>query len=69
MVIAGLILGIVACVFAFIPVLGAPMAILLVLIGIPLSAVGLSKANKAGGSGKEMAIAGLVLQIAAIAIM
>ena len=67
--VAGLILGIVACVFAFIPVLGAPIAILLVLIGIPMSAIGLNASTKAAGTGKGIAIAGLVLQIAAIAIM
>lgn len=67
--VAGLILGIVACVFAFIPVLGAPMAILLVLIGIPMSAVSLNKSSKEGGTGKGVAVAGLVLQIAAVAIM
>ena len=67
--VAGLVLGILACCFAFIPVFGAPMAILLILIGIPMSAVALNKSSKAGGSGKGIAVAGLVLQIAAIVIM
>ncbi len=59
MAVAGLVLGIVALVFCWIPFLNWILAILAVIFG----AVGVSKANKIGGKGKGMAIAGLVMGI------
>lgn len=67
--IAGLILGIIACLFAFIPIFGAPMTTLLVLTGMPLSGVALAKSRKVKVDGKGLAIAGLVVQVVAIFIM
>ncbi|MEJ7596560.1 MAG: DUF4190 domain-containing protein [Kofleriaceae bacterium] len=57
--VAGLVLGIVALVFFWIPFLNWILAILAIIFG----AVGNSKANKIGGKGKGMAIAGLVMGI------
>ena len=59
MAVAGLVLGILALVFCWIPFLNWILAILAVIFG----AVGTSKANKIGGKGKGMAIAGLAMGI------
>ncbi len=59
--IAGMVLGIVAVLFSFIPCLGF-WAIVPGLLGIVLSIVSLVQANKAGAA-KGMAIAGLVCSI------
>jgi hypothetical protein len=56
--VAGMVLGIIGLVLCWIPFVGAACA----LIGLILSALGMSKANK-GASGKGMAIAGLVCGI------
>lgn len=56
MAVAGLVLGILALVLFFIT---WPSWILAIL-GIIFGALGISKANKIGGKGKGMAIAGLV---------
>lgn len=63
--IAGLVLGIVGVIMAFIPCIGWLFAIVMGIIGATLSGIGLSSAAKLG-SGKGMAIAGLVLSIIAI---
>jgi hypothetical protein len=59
--IAGLVLGILAAVIAFIPCLGT-FALIPGIIGVVLSIVSLVQANKAGAA-KGMAIAGLVCSI------
>ena len=65
---AGLVLGILACCSALIPVVGAFGGIVMALIAIPLSAVGISKAKKID-KGRGVAITGLILGIAAILIV
>ena len=64
MAVAGLVLGIIALVLSW---LTWPSWILSIL-GIIFGALGISKANKIGGKGKGMAIAGLVCSIIAIII-
>ena len=59
--IAGLVLGIIAAIIAFIPCLGT-FALIPGIIGIVLSAISMSQAAKASAS-KSMAIAGLVCSI------
>src|SRR5437868_1991548 len=59
--IAGLVLGIVAAIIAFIPCLGT-FALIPGIIGIILSAISMKQAGKAGVS-KGMATAGLVCSI------
>jgi predicted PurR-regulated permease PerM len=56
MAVAGLVLGILAVVFCWIPFLDQILA----LLGIIFGALGMGKANKIGGKGKGAAIAGLV---------
>ena len=58
MAVAGLVLGILAMVFCWIPFLNWILAILAIIFG----AVGNGKANKVG-KGKGMAIAGLIMGI------
>ena len=65
MAVAGMILGIIAVVFAFIPVFGAFVAIPCVGVGLPLAAISFFKARK-----QElplgMPIAGLATTIVAL---
>lgn len=63
--IAGMVLGIVGFIMAFIPCLGWVLAIIMGIVGTTLSGIGLAGANKVG-SGKGMAIAGLILSILAV---
>lgn len=63
---AGLIVGIIAVFFSFVPCLGM-WAIIPAIVGVILSAMAISQANKAG-TPKGMAIGGLVCSIVAIAI-
>ncbi|MCI0682968.1 MAG: hypothetical protein L0Y71_12770 [Gemmataceae bacterium] len=63
--IAGMVLGIVGFLTVFIPCVGWVLAIILGIVGATLSGIGLGTASKYG-SGKGMAIAGLVLSILAI---
>lgn len=63
--IAGMVLGIVGFAVVFIPCIGWLLAIILGIVGATLSGIGLASAGKLG-SGKGMAIAGLVLSIIAI---
>ena len=64
--IAGLVLGIVAAVVAFVPCLGM-YAIIPGVIGLILSIISIIQANKAGAA-KGMAIAGLVCSLIGISI-
>lgn len=64
--IAGLVLGIVAVVFSFVPCLGA-YAFFPGIIAIVLSAISMSQANKANAP-KGLAIAGLVCSIVGTSI-
>jgi hypothetical protein len=64
--VAGLVLGIIAVVFSFVPCLGA-YAVFPGVIAIVLSAISLSKANKANAQ-KGLAIAGLVCSIVGTSI-
>jgi hypothetical protein len=64
--VAGLIVGIVACVFSFIPCLGM-YAIVPALVGIILSAISMKQAG-ASNSPKGMAIGGLVTSIIGLLI-
>lgn len=64
--VVGLILGILALIFCWIPVINW-ISILFAIIGIALSAVGMAKAKKANQS-SGVAVAGLVLSIVAFVI-
>lgn len=64
--VAGLVVGIVAILFSFIPCLGM-WAIVPAIVGIVLSAVSISHANKANAQ-KGVAVGGLVCSIIAAAI-
>lgn len=61
--ITSLVLGIIGLVFSFIPVCGAPIAVILGIIGAIMGGVGL-KSRTAHG----MAVAGLVMSILALVI-
>jgi len=63
--IAGMVLGIVGALVAWVPCFGWILGIILGIIGAALSGIGLAQAGKIG-SGKGMAIAGLILSIIAI---
>ncbi len=66
MAVAGLVLGIVAIVFSFIPVLGMFIAIPCAIVGGILSAIAFG--TRKDGQGRGMAIAGGILSILAIVI-
>ena len=63
--IAGMILGILAIIFVWIPVIGL-IAIPMVAVGLPLSVVGFRNARRLN-TGAGMAIAGMVTNIVAVA--
>jgi hypothetical protein len=63
MAVSGMVLGILAVVLFWLPVVGWILAILAIIFG----ALGIARGNK-GASGKGMAIAGLVLGIISIAL-
>ena len=63
--IAGMILGILAVVFAIIPIFGWIISIPCVLVGLPLSIIGLIQ-NRRRGQGYGMAIAGIVTNSLAV---
>jgi len=65
--IAGFVCGLVAIILVWIPWISL-IAIILGVIGLILSGLGLSQANKIEGSGRSMAIAGLVLSIIVVLI-
>ena len=62
--IAGMVLGIIAMMFAWIPLIGF-ISIPLVLVGLPLSFFGLRK-NRKDRSGIGMALTGLILNVLAL---
>jgi hypothetical protein len=61
---AGFILALITLFFGWIPLLGW----LLWLLGLIFSAIGLGNAGKAGGTGKGLAIAGLVISLIGIVL-
>jgi uncharacterized phage infection (PIP) family protein YhgE len=61
---AGFILALLTLFLGWIPVLGW----LIWLLGIIFSAIGLGNANRAGGTGKGLAIAGLVISLLGIIV-
>ncbi|MFO0863335.1 MAG: hypothetical protein U0744_01510 [Gemmataceae bacterium] len=65
--IAGMVLGIVGVVLVWIPCIGQILAIVLGIVGAALSGIGLAQANKSG-SGKGMALTGLILSILAMLV-
>ncbi|MCY3802254.1 MAG: hypothetical protein OXG46_11840 [Chloroflexi bacterium] len=64
--IAGMILGILAFILVWIPVFGI-IAWPLILVGLPLSAIGFSR-NRKRGEGSRAAIAGMVMNIISLVI-
>lgn len=66
--IAGLILGIVACLFALIPLLGLVLFPVPGMLALIFGIVGIVNANKLGGLRIGAAIASVVLSLAPIAI-
>jgi hypothetical protein len=60
--VAGFVLGVVGLVFSFIPIIGI-IAWPLVIIGLVLSGVGLSKAQKGEANNMGLAVAGLVTSV------
>ena len=66
--IAGMILGILAVVFAVIPIIGWIISIPCLMVGLPLSIIGFSQ-NRKRGRGYGMAIAGIITNIVAIAVV
>ena len=65
--VAGMILGIIAICFGFIPIAGAFIAIPCVGVGLPLSAVSFVRKRRLG-EGVGMAIAGLATNIVALVL-
>ena len=65
MAIAGMVLGIVALVFGWIPVINWFISFPCLLVGIPLSSVAFYQGNK-NGTSIGMAVAGLVTNIVAL---
>ena len=66
--IAGMILGILAVVFAIIPIFGWIIAIPCLLLGLPLSIIGLIQ-NRRRDQGYGMAIAGIVTNCLAVVVI
>lgn len=62
---AGFVLALVTIFLGWIPFFGWIMWVL----GLVFSAIGLSKAKKANGKGKGLAIAGLVISLIGVAIL
>ena len=61
--VAGMVLGILAVLFAFIPFLGVVFGVLLGVLGAIFGGLGIARAGQPGRGGRGMAIAGLVLGI------
>ena len=66
--VAGMVLGIIAIVFAFIPIVGALIAIPCIVVGLPLSSVSFVKKKRAG-EGIGMALAGMATNIVALVMV
>lgn len=64
MAVAGLVMGIIALVLCWVPFLNWIMS----LLGIIFGALGMSKANRIGGRGKGMAVAGLICAILGVVV-
>ena len=65
--IAGMVLGIIGLVFAFIPAFGAFIAFPCIIVGLPLSGVGFFQGKKRG-TGVGISVAGIVTNIVALII-
>ena len=65
--VAGMVLGIIAVVFAFIPVFGAFISFPCIAVGLPLSAIAFVRQRKAG-EGYGMAVAGIATNVVALVI-
>ncbi|MBE1463655.1 DUF4190 domain-containing protein [Kibdelosporangium phytohabitans] len=65
--VAGFVLGIVGLVFSFIPIIGV-IAWPLVIIGVVLSGVGISKAKKGEANNLGLAVAGLVTSVVGLVL-
>ncbi|MGH2516477.1 MAG: hypothetical protein ACRDHP_12555 [Ktedonobacterales bacterium] len=61
--ITSLVLGIIGLVFSFIPICGAPIAVILGIVGAIMGSVGLKSRT-----GHGMAVAGLVMSILALIV-
>ncbi len=68
MAIAGMVLGIVAIIFAFVPVVGAFISFPCIGVGLPLAIVGFLR-NRKAGLGTGMAIAGIATNAVALLIV
>ena len=68
MAVAGMILGIVALVFGFIPIFGAFIAFPCIAVGLPLSGVAFYQGRKSD-SGVGMAIAGIATNVVAFVVI
>ena len=66
--VAGMTLGIIAMVFALIPVFGAFIAIPCIFVGLPLSLVSFFK-KKRVGEGIGMALAGMATNVIALVMV
>ena len=66
--IAGMVLGILAVIFAVIPIFGWIISIPCLMVGLPLSIIGFTQ-NRKRGRGYGMAIAGIITNIVAIAVV
>lgn len=69
MAVAGLVLGIVACAIALVPLLGFVFAPLPALLALIFGIVGLVIASRHGGVRRPSAIAAVVLAVAAPVVM
>ena len=67
--VAGMVLGIIGVVFAFIPFLGVLLGIILGLLALVLGGVGLGRAKDPSRGGRGQAITGVVLGIVALGIV
>lgn len=66
---AGFVCGLVGLVFVFLPIpyIGL-LALVLLIVGVVMSGIGISKANKGQATNKGLAIGGLVVSIVGLAI-
>ena len=67
--VAGMVLGIIGVVFAFIPFLGVVLGIILGLLALVLGGVGLGRAKDPSRGGRGQAITGVVLGIVTLGIV
>lgn len=66
--IAGMVLGIIAVIFVWIPFVGPFIAVPCFMVGLPLSAVAFFQGRK-NNTGVGMAIAGLVTNLVALVVI